>query len=196
MKNSCKSKIRFVVGIDPSGNYKEGNGTTGIAVFDKEANKVIALREVCNHDYTSWEAAFSNTENKIWDLLEFHMPEESNRFNTAFVIEDYLLYGSKANSQINSYLETPRLIGYLGVSLWEYGMPVAYQKAVDVKKRWSDEILEHHKYIVRTGNNKTYEHCHGTSPFSVELDGEMVQLKSHHLDAIRHAVHYAHFGKE
>jgi hypothetical protein len=65
------------------------------------------------------------------------------------------------------------------------------QRAVDVKKRWSDIILEEEGIITRVTTTKVFEHCHGKSGFA--LPKTLQRLMSHELDAIRHAVHYAMF---
>lgn len=190
MKNSCKSKKRYILGCDPSGSYKEGNGTTGLALYDRETKSIIQCSSVEAHAYTPWQEYYKAVWKKLWWMARDY-PND-----IVVVIEDYLLYASKANAQINSILETPRLIGYLLMKLYEHETPACTQRAVDVKNRWSDDILEHHGIITKVGKNKTYEHCHGYSPYIVTVNEYDMPLQSHHLDAIRHAVHYGHFGKE
>ena len=144
---------KLIIGIDPSGNYEEGKGTTGIGYIRADGSEV-----------------------KLIDVARS---------------EDYLLYGSKANQQINSRLETPQLIGVIKYICYKNNVPVVIQRAVDVKKRWADNILEHEGYIHRVSATKSYEHCHGKSGYA--LAGDSKRLSSHSLDTLRHMVHYKEF---
>jgi hypothetical protein len=100
--------------------------------------------------------------------------------NMIVVIEDYVLYAHKADSQINSHMETSKMIGLLQHYCWEKGIPYKMQLAASVKKRWDNSILLYKRYIVHhrnqlvlpINNKKVHKHC---------------------IDAIRHAVHYATF---
>lgn len=97
------------------------------------------------------------------------------------VCEDYLLYATKLKDQINSRMETPKLIGVLQHYCYCKHIPYYMQTASEVKKRWTDEILVYKKYI------KPYRK--GYRPTSGITD----TYTHHSLDAIRHAVHYATF---
>ena len=97
------------------------------------------------------------------------------------VCEDYLLYATKLKDQINSRMETPKLIGVLQHYCYCKHIPYYMQTASEVKKRWTDEILVYKKYI------KPYRR--GYRPTSGITD----TYTHHSLDAIRHAVHYATF---
>ena len=97
------------------------------------------------------------------------------------VCEDYLLYATKLKDQINSRMETPKLIGVLQHYCYCKHIPYYMQTAAEVKKRWTDEILVYKKYI------KPYRR--GYRPTSGITD----TYTHHSLDAIRHAVHYATF---
>jgi hypothetical protein len=97
------------------------------------------------------------------------------------VCEDYLLYATKLKDQINSRMETPKLIGVLQHYCYCKHIPYYMQTASEVKKRWTDEILVYKRYI------KPYRK--GYRPTSGITD----TYTHHSLDAIRHAVHYATF---
>lgn len=94
------------------------------------------------------------------------------------VLEDYLLYGNKAQNQINSRMETPKLIGIIQYHCFIHGIPCYIEPASVVKTRWTNPILERKGYIQATGN------CYS-------VNGK--KISRHCLDAIRHAVHYATF---
>lgn len=174
---------KLIIGIDPSGNYEEGKGTTGIGYIRADGSEV-KLVDVDARKYSSqleyWTIVIS--------YLKGFLTIDSD---CVVVLEDYLLYGSKANQQINSRLETPQLIGVIKYICYKNNVPVVIQRAVDVKKRWADNILEHEGYIHRVSATKSYEHCHGKSGYA--LAGESNRLSSHSLDTLRHMVHYKEF---
>lgn len=166
---------KYILALDPSGNYHEGKGTTGWCIFsvaDKrisKANSISAKKHECMETY--WDAHLA--------LLKEHV-DKYGKDNIIIIIEDYLLYASKAADQINSKMETPKLIGLL--QWWCYKNGVAYhmQPASLVKKRWSNDILHYKGYIKKEG--KTYVIPH------IKND-----ITRHSLDAVRHAVHYFTF---
>lgn len=88
-------------------------------------------------------------------------------------MEDYILYKQKAMGQVNSRMETPKLIGIIQQWCYTNDVPYVTQLANEVKSRWSDSILEWKGIIKRKGNRYV--------------------LNEHIRDSIRHAVHYATF---
>lgn len=97
---------------------------------------------------------------------------------TILVIEDYLLYGSKRDNQINSRMETPKLIGALQLHCYRNHIHYILQPASEVKNRWTDKILDHKGYFCIVGS--------GTKI------GDKY-ISKHTKDAIRHAVHFNTF---
>ena len=91
------------------------------------------------------------------------------------------MYGDRAEAQINSRLETPQLLGIIKYEVWKRGLFIYIQTAMQVKTRWSDEILQHKGYI-RKNKNKY-------------MIGDTV-LSTHIKDSIRHAVHYATYNSK
>lgn len=174
---------KLIIGIDPSGNFEEGKGTTGIGYIRADDSEV-KLIDVDARNYKSqleyWTVIIAS--------LKGFLTIDSD---CVVVLEDYLLYGSKANQQINSRLETPQLIGVIKYICHKNNVPVVLQRAVDVKKRWADHILEHEGYIHRVSATTSYEHCHGKSGYA--LTGSDKRLSSHSLDTLRHMVHYKEF---
>jgi len=100
---------------------------------------------------------------------------------TILVCEDYLLYATKTAEQINSRMETPKLIGVIQHACWKNHIPYYMQTAGEVKNRWTNEILAYKRLIVKHGR--------GWRPAT----GDCSTYTHHSLDAIRHAVHYATF---
>jgi hypothetical protein len=133
----------FLLAIDPSGSYYEGKGTTGWCIFnctDKritKADNIEAVKFTAMADY--WDAHIQ--------LIEKYRDRYKERF--CVIIEDFLLYAHKADSQINSHMETSKLIGVLQHYCWVHEIPYHMQSASEVKTRWADPILEYNKYIIK-----------------------------------------------
>ena len=157
---------RYILAIDPSGNFKEGRGTTGWCLFDIKTNKIIKFGAITAADYKDqfkyWDAHIT-----LIDSLSGYKPE--------VVMEDYLLYSNRANEQINSRLETPQLIGIIKYECYKRGLFVSIQTAMQVKARWSDDILCKKGYLNKRGNC----YCIGS-----------YKTVDHVRDAVRHAVHF------
>lgn len=158
----------FIISCDPSGNWSEGKGTTGLAVFDTDKNAIVETDIVTANSAECAEGYWFNNIEKLKELF--------NKYpNAVMRLEDYVLYRHKANNQINSHMETPMLIGC--IRLWAYnnGITVYIRTASTVKNRWTDEILEHTGYLKKLGN-------------SWVVPGLDKPLTLHERDAIRHAV--------
>lgn len=157
-----------ILAIDPSGNFHEGQGTTGWCLMNSDC-KVEAIGQVRAKDF--------ETQYEYWDKI---LRIINDTFQYDFlVIEDYRLYKHKASSQINSKMETPRLLGVI-----EYcsKREVHYQMAAQVKQRWKDELLCKKGYLTkRQHKSSTHYYLNGllTTP--------------HMRDAIRHAIHFIKF---
>lgn len=159
--------------LDPSGSFTEGKGTTGWCFFDIRNDKVIRAGAISAVDYTMMEG--------YWDAHIKLINKYANQYKNQILIlmEDYILYANKSDAQINSRMETCKLLGLLQHLCWARGINYRMQLASEVKTRWSDEILCHKKYIIKFGNGFALEN--GTT------------LNRHCKDAIRHAVHFAKF---
>lgn len=164
----------FVLALDPSGSFHEGKGTTGWAIMECAAMKITKCGNI--------RAVHYDTKEIYWQahlaLLETYYKKYGKRL--FLVIEDYILYESKVQCQINSHMETSKLIGIMQHYCWNKGIPYGMQLAAEVKKRWTNEILHYKQYIayqqkrIILPNNKDY-------------------VDKHCMDAIRHAVHFATF---
>ena len=163
---------KHIFALDPSGNFTEGKGTTGWAIL-------LSDRTILECGFIA--ASSYNTINEYWDAhLELIESILSKYDSVGVVIEDYLLYGNKAKSQINSRMETPKLIGILQQHLWTKGIPYCMQPAAEVKTRWADEVLVAKGFIEKKKNGVT----------SVPNVGTICR---HEKDAIRHGLHFASF---
>ena len=162
-----------ILAIDPSGNFEEGKGTTGTCLFDTKANSITTLKDIHAHTYTSKEDYWQAHLGWITEVLEAYP-------NLIVVIEDFTLDPRRAMQQSHSKMETPKLIGILQLFCQQQGIPYKMQRAVEVKNRWADHILEYKKYIIK--KNRMYY-----------LPDENKPMSRHCKDAIRHAVHYSLF---
>lgn len=162
--------FKHIIAIDPSGAYYEGKGTTGVCFFNCIEGRAQEFDTICARAYDSdvayWDAHIG--------ILEKFVKRSKN---PCVVIEDYLLYAAKADSQINSRMETCQLIGILKHWCATHHIPYRMQPAVAVKQRWNKTILIHEGYLFKNSHN--------------QLQAGMVdrKLTEHELDAMRHAVH-------
>lgn len=164
---------RYILAFDPSGNFNEGKGTTGWCLLDTETDKIAKFGYLSARKYGSqmeyWAAHL--------DLIDALVG-----YNPVIVCEDYLLYAEQTQPQINSRMETPKLIGVLQFELWMRGKTVHLQTAATVKARWTDEILA----------NKGFVHLENGKPCMITIKGTY-PIVGHTMDAIRHAVHFSRF---
>jgi hypothetical protein len=167
-------KSKFILALDPSGAYYEGKGTTGWCVYNCDMSCISLAGFI--------EAKHYDTRLGYWDkhlaLLRKFVERYKNQLH--IVIEDYRLYASKASNQINSSMETCKLIGILQYFCEANQIPYTMQLASEVKTRWTDAILFHKNLIVHTKRKCT-------------LPDKKTEVNKHARDAIRHAVHYATF---
>lgn len=175
MKARNIPRYRYILALDPSGSFYEGKGTTGWCVFDTQNNILLACGSLFAKDYTCAEAYWQS----VIDIIDYWI--KINNQQTMLVCEDYLLYASKLSDQINSRMETCKLIGAIQLHCYTHSIHYYMQTASEVKNRWSNKILEHKGYI------KPYRRSY------VPTSGITDTYTHHTLDAIRHAVHYAIF---
>lgn len=165
---------KYIIAVDPSGNFSEGKGTTGICVLKgTQPVKIVHTEFIQAKDYMTVE--------QYWQAHVVTLLKLTAQYkDVVWVIEDYLLYRTKAENQINSRMETPKLIGILQYTAAMENIPTHFQTASEVKTRWNDDVLMH-KHILYTRKNKTY------------VSGLSNAINKHVKDAIRHGVHYCIF---
>lgn len=165
---------RFILGMDPSGAFDEGKGTTGWNIYDckrgrfLEVGAVFATGHKTAHDY--WQAHLTLIQYKkvMYEDLKVS-------------IEDFLIYKTQAQSLVNSHMETCQVLGIVKHFCFTKRIPYSIQPAVQVKKRWSNDILVH-KGLIHTDRQHHYVDC---------CPGKM--LSDHELDSMRHSLHCAYF---
>jgi hypothetical protein len=164
-----------LIALDPSGNFKEGKGTTGICIM--EDGVVTRLDDV---DAKNFETALD-----YWDyiitVLIIEKPDH-------VVFEGYRLYNHKgmaAKTQANSDLETPQLIGVLKYHCYTNQIPYTVQYAADVKTRWSEDVLVRLGILELKGSDRKKLYYFNDKA-----------TVTHHRDALKHALHYWRYKHE
>lgn len=165
----------FLLAIDPSGSYYEGKGTTGWCIFNCKDNAITIADDINAKSYTEMA--------NYWDAHIQLIARFKQKYGEKLcvIIEDYILYAHKADSQVNSHMETSKLIGVLQHYCGIQQIPYTMQLASEVKNRWNDSILHHNHYTMQQGKYYVLPHNH------------KIKLHKHCRDAIRHAVHFATF---
>lgn len=165
-----------ILAIDPSGNFEEGKGTTGLCCFSGKEMRISCVANIEARQYTSKE--------NYWKAHTDFIKSFVNACpNAIIIIEDFTLDPRRAMQQSHSKMETPKLIGILQLFCTENNIPYKMQRPVEVKNRWADSILEFKKYIIK--RNRMHF-----------IPGFSRPISRHCKDAIRHAVHFATFYNE
>lgn len=156
-----------VLCFDPSGNYNEGSGTTGWAVFENDV--LTDFGTISASDYTTIEGYWSQHET----LIVIQQPH-------IVVCESFKLFAHKAKAQTWSEMETPQLIGFLRMMCWKRNIKLVFQSPND-KIRVADPILLKMGVLELKGNK---HYCNG-KPTNLHIR-----------DAIRHGVYFHKYKKE
>lgn len=168
-----EKKYRYTMGIDPSGAFHEGKGTTGWCILDNRNNKLLRVGTISAKDFKT-DAEYWEEHLKKIDWMRKHYK------SLAISIEDYILYKNHAMAQVNSQMETVQLLGIIKFHCFKNNISYYIRPAVAVKKRWSDDILEHKKIIIKIGSRYM-------------IPNKKQVLCEHERDSIRHAVHFNTF---
>ena len=120
---------KYILGIDPSGNFFEGKGTTGVCLYSAIQDRIIEAKSISAKNYKSWYNYWSAILNYIDKIVKTH------------------------KSLIIVKMETPKLIGVLQYFCKTNDIPAVLQPAHLVKNRWANPILLHKKYIKMFKNN-------------------------------------------
>jgi hypothetical protein len=164
----------MIIALDPSGNFKEGKGTTGICQIWNDG-KIQKVDEIKADHYKNAEAYW----HAHLDYIEYFV----HQTDVEVVMEGFRLYGHKSKEQTNSEFETPMLIGLIRHYCWINEIPLTIQFAAEVKTRWSDKILQNSEIIYNKGNSR----------YLVATDQP---LNNHKTDAVRHALHYFRYKRK
>lgn len=164
-----RRKVMNIISFDPSGNHnseKEGMGTTGYCICLD--SKIQGVYEIRASDYEDTVAYWVAHTKMLSDMYLKHGIDH-------IVIEGYKLYnhaGMSAQTQANSTLMTPQLIGVLKTWAYTRDIPYTIQFASDVKTRWSNKVLQAKGYL---GEGDTFK-------------GK--RTNNHKRDSLRHMCHF------
>jgi hypothetical protein len=129
-----------ILSIDPSGNFVEGKGKTGVAIYEDGKFEFGTLKA---EDY--------GTRVDYWYdvamLIVISKPD-------VLVVEDYRLYNTAATGaavQSFSQMETPRLLGIIEQTAQKKGVKIVFQMA-NVTKPYSDDKLQKLGIITKEKN--------------------------------------------
>lgn len=173
-----RDRPSFILSLDPSGSFHEGKGTTGVLgmLLDESGIVTMQASDICAKNF--------KTQTAYWNAhLELIGKVHTKYRNITLVVEDYLLYADKAAAQTSSRMETSQLLGAIKLYAATHNIKLVMQTAVMVKKRWSNEILEHNGYITK-----------GAKGYYINTRGTYCKVHRHMLDALRHAIHYYTFN--
>lgn len=170
----------MILAIDPSGNFNEGKGITGWVTLDEHTGKIT--------DFGTIDASTSLSLTDHWKKhIELIDKTDWSNQELTVIIEDYLLYANKASTQINSRMETPKLIGVLQYHCAQKNIPMHFQTAVSVKRRWKNHLLAKKNFVTLK------EYKKGADTYDVVYIQNR-KVSNHVVDAVRHAVHYYSFN--
>lgn len=157
-----------IIAIDISGNFEEGKGTTGYVIGSPDGT-IHEVGEIKASDYKT--------------RMEYHDAVISLALNRkksdVVVCENFKLYQHKAVQQSHSELETPRIIGALEYCCWLEKKPMYFQMAVDVKNRFSDEVLIDMGVLHKEKSGLYFQ---------------FIKTNDHERDALRHYFYFIKYG--
>lgn len=121
-------KFNTIIALDPSGNFTNGSGGTGVAIYS----------DAYIYEFTTW-AKHYETKDAYYGRIKEHL--EKIFFKPALVvIEDFRLQTGKAKAQSNQTMETSELIGKIEEWCRQLGLTCVRQQNT-VKARWKDELM-------------------------------------------------------
>lgn len=158
----------YTIAIDPSGNFEEGKGHTGIAVM---LNNDISTLKTVSINAKSYDSRY-----EYWSAVK--------KF-----VQDYALEGNKVQVVIESYVtrmngftigkmpETAMLIGVLAYTFDALGIPYYFQQPSSAKTRFKDELLP--RYVPDLTINDQGRYYLGTR-----------LINDHERDALKHLLFF------
>lgn len=158
----------LTLAIDPSGNFEEGKGHTGIARIVDDDWASVRTQSINAKDFETRHQYWSAIKKVIQDL---HLAG----VRTQVVIESYV---TRSNGfTIGKMPETAMLIGVLVYFCEMYKIPVYFQSPSQAKVRFKDELLvKHIPDLERKATGKYYH--------------KGVVMNDHERDALRHLLFF------
>jgi hypothetical protein len=163
------------IAIDPSGNFEEGKGHTGVAIIEDNDWEKVQVFSVSAKDFPSRHAYW----NTVLGIISTYRDDATN-----VVIESYV---TRMNGfTIGKQSETAMFIGVLVWYLEHWDIPFTFQAPSAAKSRFKDELLP--KYYPKleldtsTGKNR------------YKYDGKLVS--DHIRDAMKHLLYFKRYKEK
>jgi len=118
----------LVLAIDPSGNFIDGKGHTGL---------VLARVTDEGYDIIHKETLRADKFDTRLEYWKAHMDIIDPELDLV-IVEDFMLYPHI--KQGFSYMETPRVVGIIEMQADLFDVPLVFQRAVDISAL-SDDVL-------------------------------------------------------
>lgn len=158
----------ITIAIDPSGNFVEGKGHTGVACMLNEDTRSLVTKSISakafddRHSY--WQAVLDNIQ---------RVYESGQKLQV--VIESYVM---RMNGfTVGKMPETAMLIGVLVFYCEQHNIPYYIQQPSQAKTRFKDELLT--KYVLDLERRETGKYY---------LRGKLIN--DHERDAIKHLLFF------
>ena len=137
----------ITLAIDPSGNFTEGKGHTGIAGIKDSDWTTVFTKSVNASDYDSRYEYWTAVKNVITDYVLEKTPIQ-------VVIESYVV---RANGFTTGKMpETAMLIGVLVYCCETLGVPVYFQSPSQAKTRFRDDLIPNYLPQMTVDKNRYY----------------------------------------
>lgn len=160
----------ITLAIDPSGNFEEGKGHTGIASMKNGNWDTVSVSSINAKDY--------ETRFKYWTAVKK-------------VIQNYILEGEQLQVVIENYVvrangfttgkmpETAMLIGVLVYFCEMHSIPVYFQSPAHAKARFKDELIPTYVPNMKLVGNRFY------------LGSKLTN--DHERDALKHLLYFKRY---
>lgn len=160
------------IAIDPSGNFEEGKGHTGIAIIEDNDWESVEVLSISAKDYASRHDYWAS----VVGFVSTYCDKETN-----VVIESYV---TRMNGfTIGKQSETAMFIGVIVWTLETWGIPYTFQAPSAAKSRFKDELLPKYypKLVLDTSTGKNRYLYDGTL------------ISDHIRDAMKHLLYFKRY---
>jgi hypothetical protein len=164
------------IAIDPSGNFEEGKGHTGIAIIDDNDWENVKVLSISAKDFLSRHSYW-------WNIIHT-LGRNSKLGETQVVIESYV---TRMNGfTIGKQSETAMLIGVIVYRCEQLEIPYTFQAPSAAKSRFKDELLPKYypKLVLDTSTGKN----------RYLYDGKLIS--DHIRDAMKHLLYFKRYKEK
>ena len=161
----------ITIAIDPSGNFEDGKGHTGIASMSNSDWNTVCTKSVNAKDYDDRYSYWTAVKQIIQDIY-------ASGEKLQVVMESYV---TRMNGfTVGKMPETAMLIGVLVYFCEQCNIPYYFQNPSQAKTRFKDELLP--KYIPNLELRDNHRHY---------LNGKVIN--DHERDAIKHLLFFKRY---